>query len=195
MSQKLTNSSFKVKAGSVATTLGIIPEMGAILFDESQNTPVIGDGFNWLTFTPSIDAIALVANGDIYSDAMTVGVPIEPADFFSVIRYNLGTAFTVSIPGQSVTINTTGSYRINYFFNAQSDAPNTTFLFDISVDGTPLGVPIVNFLPKKDTPVSFSGQFVVPGITATDILTLWIQSDKSATVQRFGQEIGISLVV
>ena len=195
MSQTLKNSAFKVKAGSVATTLGIIPEKGAILFDESQNTPVIGDGFNWLTFTPSIDAIALVANGDIYSDAMTVGVPIEPADFFSVIRYNLGTAFTVSIPGQSVTINTTGSYRINYFFNAQSDAPNTTFLFDISVDGTPLGVPIVNFLPKKDTPVSFSGQFVVPGITATDILTLWIQSDKSATVQRFGQEIGISLVV
>ena len=195
MSQTLKNSAFKVKAGSVATTLGIIPEKGAILFDESQNTPVIGDGFNWLTFTPSIDAIALVANGDIYSDAMTVGVPIEPADFFSVIRYNLGTAFTVSIPGQSATINTTGSYRINYLFNAQADTPNIMFLFDVAMDGTPLGVPLQNFLPKKDTPVSFSGQFVIPGITATDVLTLWIQSDKTATVQRFGQEIGISLVV
>jgi len=194
MSETKTNSAFKVKAGSVSTTLGIIPEMGAMLFDESQHAPVIGDGFNWLTFTPSIDAIALVANGDIYSDAMIASVPIEPADFFSIIRYNLGTAFTVSLPGQSVTINTTGSYRINYLFNAQSDAPNTTFLFDIAVNGTPLGVPVQNFLGKKDVSVTFSGQFVVPGITATDILTLWIQSDKAATVQRWGQEVGISLV-
>lgn len=191
---QVKNSSFKVKTGSVSNTLGIPPEKGAILFDDSQNAPVIGDGINWLTFTPSTAAIALVANGTIFSDTLSSGVAVEPADYFSVIVYNLGTALTPAIPGQTVTANTTGSYRINYFFNAQSTVPNTTLLFDIAVNGTPLGAPISSFMGKKDTSFSFSGQFVIPGITATDILTLWIRADKNCTVDRFNQEIGISLV-
>ena len=194
MTTQITNSAFKVKMGSVPNTLGIPPEKGAVLFDESLNSFVIGDGINWLAFTTTLDGIALAANGDIYSDVMTAGVPIAPADFFSVILYNIGSSLTPSIPAQTVTVNTTGSYRLNYLFNAQSNTPNTTFLFDVVVNGTPLGFPVENFLGKKDTPVSFGGQFVIPGLTATDVLTLWIQSDKNATVQRFGQEIGISLV-
>lgn len=194
MAQVLKNSAFKVKSGSVETTLGLPAEKGAILFDESLNSLVIGDGINWITLASSLEGIALVANGDIFEDAMTAGVPIEPADFFAAVKYNIGTALTPSIPAQTVTVNTTGSYRINYFYNAQSTQPNTTLLFDIAMNGTPLGVPIESFLPKKDTLVSFSGQFVVPGITATDVLTLWIQADKTCTMQRFNQEIGISLV-
>lgn len=194
MAQKVTNSAFKVKMGAVENTLGLPPEKGAVVFDESQNSFVIGDGINWLAFTTTLDGVALAANGDVFSNTLTAGVAVEPADFFSVVLYNTGTALTPAIPGQTITVNTTGSYRVNYFFNAQSTTPNTTLSFDIAVNGTPLGAPILNFLGKKDTSFSFSGQFVVPGITATDVLTLWIQADKSATIQRFSQEIGISLV-
>ena len=195
MTTQTTNSAFKVKSGSVENTLGIPAEKGAILFDESLNSLVIGDGINWLSFGTTLDGVSLAANGDVYSDILTAGVPVEPADFFSVVVYNLGSSLTPSIPAQTVTANTTGSYRFNYFYNAQSTVPNTTLLFDIAVNGTPLGAPISSFMPKKDTSVSFSGQFVVPGITATDVLTLCIEADKACTLQRFGQEIGISLVV
>ena len=194
MTQTITNSAFKVKMGSVETTLGLPPEKGAVVFDESLNSFVIGDGINWLAFTTTLDGIALAANGDVFTDILTAGVPVEPADFFSVVLYNIGSSLTPSIPAQTVVANTTGSYRFNYFYNAQSTQPNTTLLFDIAVNGTPLGAPISSFMPKKDTSVSFSGQFVVPGITATDVLTLCIEADKSCTVQRFNQEIGISLV-
>lgn len=195
MTQVILNSAFKVKMGSVENTLGLPPEKGAVVFDESQNSFVLGDGINWLAFTTTLDGIALAANGDVFTDILTAGVPVEPADFFSVVLYNIGSSLTPSVPGQTATVNTTGSYRFNYFFNAQSTQPNTTLLFDIAVDGTPLGAPIVSFMGKKDTPVSFSGQFVVPGITAAEVLSLWIQADKSCTIDRFNQEIGISLVV
>jgi hypothetical protein len=193
MSTFIHNSAFKAKMGSVPNTLNIPPEKGALLFDESQNAPVVGDGINWLTFAPSIDAIALTSNSTEYVDAMTAAVAVEPADFFSNVLYNLGTALTPSIPAQTVVANTTGSYRFNYLYWAKSTVPNTKLDFDIAINGTPLGVPIINLLKTKDTRYTFQGQFVVPGITATDILTLWIKTDKTCTLTRGGQEIGIAL--
>ena len=44
----LTNSSFKVKASSVATSVGIEPEAGALLFDRNLNTHVLGNGSTWV---------------------------------------------------------------------------------------------------------------------------------------------------
>jgi hypothetical protein len=42
------NSAFKVEAEQVATTTGIVPEKGAVLFDLSIPGYVMGDGTNWL---------------------------------------------------------------------------------------------------------------------------------------------------
>jgi hypothetical protein len=194
MATTIKNSAFKVKTGSVPNTLNIPPEKGAILFDESQGGPVIGDGVNWLTFAPSIDAISLAANGDVYSDSFTAGVPIEPVDFFSVIVYNYGTALTPSIPLQNVTINTNGSYRVNWSYRIKSSVPNTTLSFDVAVGGVALGAPIPNYIPRKNEWFTFTGQFVIPGLVATDILTLWAQTDKTANINRSDQAVGISLV-
>jgi len=44
----LSNSSFKVKAGSVATSAGIEPEAGALLFDRNLNSHVLGNGTAWV---------------------------------------------------------------------------------------------------------------------------------------------------
>jgi len=43
----LTNSGYKVKAGSVANTTGLKMEAGAIVFDESSQTYKISDGTQW----------------------------------------------------------------------------------------------------------------------------------------------------
>jgi len=48
MATTLTNSSFKVKAGNVVTSVGIEPEAGALLFDETLNTHVLGNGTEWV---------------------------------------------------------------------------------------------------------------------------------------------------
>jgi len=192
MAQTLINSAFKVKAGSVANTTGIPPEKGALLFDESVNGPVVGDGFNWLSFTPTAEAIAVT--GTEVADAMTAGVAILPATYFDVILYNYGTALTPVIVGQTITINTDGSYRFNYAFQVKSSTPNTIFQFDVAKNGTPLGAPLSFSLPKKDTYESFSGNFVIPGLVNTDVLTLWISSNKTATVTRDAVQVGMSLV-
>lgn len=44
----LSNSAFKVKAGTVKTSVGIVPEKGALLFDENLNCNVIGNGSEWV---------------------------------------------------------------------------------------------------------------------------------------------------
>lgn len=43
----LNNSSYKIKAGSVATTVGLVAEAGAIVFDESVGLFKICDGTQW----------------------------------------------------------------------------------------------------------------------------------------------------
>lgn len=48
MATTISNSSFKVKASSVATSVGIEPEAGALLFDENLNTHVLGNGNAWV---------------------------------------------------------------------------------------------------------------------------------------------------
>jgi len=47
MATQLTNSAYKVKAGSVATTTGLNLEAGAIVFDESTQTLKVSDGVSW----------------------------------------------------------------------------------------------------------------------------------------------------
>ena len=192
MGTNITNSAFKVKTGAVPNTIGLPPEKGAILFDESVGGPVVGDGFNWLTFTPAAEAVAVTGAEEV--DAMTAGVAIEPATFFDTILYNYGTALTPVIIGQTLTINTDGSYRFNYAFKVESSTPNTIFQFDVAKNGTEFGAPLSFSLPKKDTSLAFSGQFVLPGLVNTDELTLWISSNKTATITRTEVQVGMSLV-
>lgn len=44
----LSNSAFKVKAETVATSVGVVPEKGALLFDLNLNTHVLGNGSEWV---------------------------------------------------------------------------------------------------------------------------------------------------
>ena len=44
----ISNSSFKIQASEVETSVGIVPEKGAILFDLNLDYHVIGDGSNWV---------------------------------------------------------------------------------------------------------------------------------------------------
>ena len=193
MGQTFFNSAFKVKVGTIPVIDGIVPEKGALLFDESISTLYLGDGFNWTAIELSTEGMAVT--GESFIDAMTAGVLLEPADYFDTIVYNRGTALTISIPAQTVTVNTNGSYRIFYNYTAESTAPNTTLLFDIAINGTPTGSPVQLFMAKKDTPVSQSGTLTIPGIVATDVLTLCIEVDKTCTLTRGNQEVGISLIV
>ncbi len=187
-----TNSSFKTKMGTEPDTLGLVPERGALVFSIADGGPVVADGFNWLTFAPAFDGIALT--GTLFPNAMVAATPVEPASYFDALVYNLGTALTPSIPGQTVTINTDGHYRINWAFTAQSNVTATQLSFDVAINGTPTGSPVVLQLPVAGTPLRFSGSLVIPGLVATDVLTLWIETDKTCQLNRGNQAVGISLL-
>jgi hypothetical protein len=124
---------------------------------------------------------------------MTSGVPILTAEYFDAILYNLGAALTISIPAQTITVDIAGDYRINWVFNVQCSLPSANLHFDISVDGTPAGHFDV-FMKNKDLPISSAGSFTIPGLTGGEVLTLDMELDKTATVTRFGQQVGISKI-
>jgi hypothetical protein len=185
------NSAFKVKMGTVKSLDGLIPERGALVFSLADNAVFLGDGFNWLTFEPS--SFGAAVTGTSFDNAMLAATPVLSADYFDAILYNLGSAMTISIPAQTVTIDIDGDYRINWLFNVQCDVPNVGLHFDISLNGTPVGHFDV-FLSTKNTPVSAGGTATIPGLVDTDVLTLDIETDKACNLTRFAQEVGYTKI-
>lgn len=87
---QLTNSSFKVKAGNVVTSVGIEPEAGALLFDENLDTHVLGNGVAWVPVLvePYADPYWLDMLGPL------AGVNLDSAATrYSLNRFNGGIQF------------------------------------------------------------------------------------------------------
>ncbi len=47
MATTITNSAYKVKIGTVATTVGLVPEAGAIVWSIADGGLMVSDGAAW----------------------------------------------------------------------------------------------------------------------------------------------------
>jgi hypothetical protein len=134
------NSSFKIKAGKVATTIGIVPEAGAFLFDKSIPGMVAGDGFNWLPVVPAVVkssiATTLVTPTIV---AYTIGVPYYPAVWYDTVVYQFGTDIIVS-GGDTLTLGKDMTLDFSSQFIVNSNQNNTTFKLETLINGTPINV-------------------------------------------------------
>jgi len=131
-----TNSSFKIKCSVHASHLGVVPEKGAMMFIESENTIVIGDGFNWLPIGPQAatkDAIAIRAAAPIVN-AVVAATPLAPIDFFDTVVYQVGTDITATPDN---TINFAAAYNIDFAsqFQISADVANVSLTWEILLGG------------------------------------------------------------
>jgi len=86
----LNNSSFKVQAEPVATTTGLVPEKGAIIFDLSTGEYKCGDGSAWMVIS------SVPYPEPYYRDMKSpfVGLNLDSASTrYSVNRFNGGVTF------------------------------------------------------------------------------------------------------
>jgi hypothetical protein len=190
MTQILKNSSFKIKAGSVVNDSDLIPEKGAIVFDESQDTLIMGDGFNWLPLGPaatSKDAAAtrLATPG---TQAVVAATPVAPITTYDTIVYTIGSTVTPTL-GTTYTLGATGIIDVSNDFALSSSVNNTTLTIEVLVNGTPVASRIVNMGLAGNI---FQNAWVNNlSVTAADVITYRFTSDKSATITLHGVNVGI----
>ena len=190
MGQTTTNSSFKVKAGSVDDDSGLVPEAGALIFDKSANTVVMGDGFNFLPLGPaatSKDATAtkLVTPG---SQVLVAATPVAPIDVYDTIVYTIGTTVTPTL-GTTYTLTATGVIDVSNDFSLQATLPNTTLTIEVLIDGAPVASRVVNMASASNI---YQNAWVNNlAVTNGEVITYRFTSDKSVTITLHGVNIGI----
>ena len=190
--QTYNTENFKIKLGVVDDVNALQPEQGAMAFDKATSSPYCADGVNWLSLSGAVqdEAISLLHEGAI-PVAVTAGVPVI-ADWFDEVVYNIGTAFTESIPAQTVTINTTGSYSYYTEFQVEADTPNVLFSYYPTINWVRQTARTVT-LTTKNKPEIVTYQ-IGPSLNATDVIEVSVSADKTCTVTGSLVSTGIRLI-
>ncbi len=190
MSELHTNSSYKIKAGSVPNDDGLIPEAGALIFDLSIPALVVGDGFNFLTLgggATQNDATAtqLVTPG---ADLLAAGVPDTPITIYDTVVYTLGTTVTPTL-GTTYTLTADGVIDISNDFALNSTAPNTELLIEVLINGLPVASRIVNMISASKI---YQNAWVNNlAVLNGDVITYRFTADKGCTIAKNVVNIGI----
>lgn len=195
MAQTLINSSFKVKVGTVKNTVGVLPEKGAIVWDDDINSLVAGDGFNWNPFGGVVEPLDAVAT-DSAGVANTMAAGVEKLiDWMSSIIYVRGTKITVDItPGaQNITFVAAGFYQLNSNYSVQCNVNNVTLILITKLNGIEITRREV-FMQTKDKPypITSSGLADIPG--AGDVLTVHAECDWACNLLVTDGSYGVTFV-
>jgi hypothetical protein len=189
MAETFSNSAFKIKAGSVDNDDGLTPEAGALIFDKSRNTIVMGDGFNFLPLGPGAvtkdaAAVRLVTPGE---QVLVVATPVAPITIYDTIVYTIGTTVTPTL-GTTITFTADGVVDVSNDFALQSNTNNTTVTIELLINGSPVASRVVNMAATSKI---YQNAWVNNlAVSNGDVLTYRFTSDKSATVALQGVNIG-----
>ena len=175
------NSSFKLKAGVVETDAGLVPEKGAMVFDESLNALVVGDGFNWIALggtAPVKDAVALNLATPVIQ-ALVAATPVAPLTFFDTVVYQIGTDMVPTI-GDTVTYGASYTVDNSSDWTFVSDTPQVQLTLETLIDGVPIASRIINLLAAGlAVQTSYLSSIAV---TAGEVLTLRLTASKSCNI-------------
>jgi hypothetical protein len=179
MATTLENASFKVKAGVVDSVDGLVPEKGAIVFDDETGTIKVGDGFNWRPL-PLEDFSALALSLAVQIDTpLLAATPIAPFTYFDTVDYQQGTDIVPTI-GDTITINANMVADMSSNFQASVSTPNTSVLIESLVNAVVVGSRELNFTRQN--------QFLTfdwtnrASLVAADVMTLRVSSDNATTL-------------
>lgn len=187
MAITLINGSFKVQAGVINSVENLIPEKGAIIFDEETNTIKVGDGFNWRPL-PVTDFSALGVTLETETDTVLVGgVSQEPFTFFDTVAYQQGTDIVPTI-GDTITIgaNMVADFAAN--LQASCSVKNVSVLLLAQVGASVVSTREL-FFGQRNTFLTWDWTNRAT-LVAADVITLKIFCDTDCTFSlrnlRFG---------
>lgn len=193
-----SNSSYKVKFGTVKTLVGLVPEVGAAIVLETPgppfNHPYWSDGITWQPFGGGViiqapDSLALRLLAPV-SLAMTTGTP-QQLPFFDTVVYNNGTSFTPNVPND-VAVNNTDSYQTSIGVNVRSSRPFTNVTIQVMVNGTQR---YINTMLLDRAGVNYSQTRVVGlNLSAGDVVTVEITASKNCNLLFTGLTLGMQNV-
>lgn len=176
MATELINTSFKTKCGTVESVENLIPEKGAIVFDDETGTVKVGDGFNWRPLPiEAFSAIALSLQTPT-STPLTLATPLAPYTFFDTVDYQLGTDIVPTI-GDTITIGANMDADSSIQFQALSDVPQNSILLELLV-----GAVVAS---SRELDINKANQWITFDWTArgslasADVLTIRITAEKS----------------
>lgn len=140
----LENSAFKVKASTVATSVGIVPEKGALLFDENLNTHVLGNGTAWVPVLvePYADTFWLDLLGPVTGSRLDSSSGRIDFDYFNGA---IGFQANARYPNEPLVfrmqiqhywkIETAGKPHIHWKQQHATEIPNWLFAWKFSKNG------------------------------------------------------------
>ena len=187
------NAAYKVKVGSAPTTLGFLPEAGAMLFNTDLGILFSADGFNWNPLGPGgpIDSLATRLNAPLVV-ALAAATPLK-VTFFDTIIYNTGGSYTPDLVLQQILFNITGNYQVNSGYEVSADQNNVVFASRMVINGVP-GNAEVTTLGSKNTPYTLYGSDGVP-FTAGDIVTVEFETSIACNLTYGNLSIGVQSIV
>ena len=175
------NTAFKIKTGTVADDAGLVPEKGALIFDESLNSLVVGDGFNWIALggtAPDKDAIALnLATPRV--QALVAATPVAPLTFFDTVIYQLGTDIVPTI-GDTVTFGAAYTVDTSSDWTFTSDTPQVVLTIETLIDGAPVSERIIPLL-AAGVPYQASYLGSIP-VGIGEVLTVRLTASKNCNI-------------
>ena len=139
----LTNSSFKVKASSVATSVGIEPEAGALLFDRNLNTHVLGNGSAWVPVLvePYADTFFVDMLGPLFGQRLDAAATRYSYNAFNgAIQFDSDARYTEEVIIQHVQIQhwfklTTNGKPHLHWKQQSADIPNWLMAWKLDRNG------------------------------------------------------------
>lgn len=188
---RLRDSSFKIQVGRVDTTLGTVPEAGALVFHKSLIQMFYADGFNWLPLQQEIDSLAAEEVAARLME-LVAGVA-QPFSMFDSVIYNIGGSYTTNIPAGSVTIAEDGDYQFNVTLELTGNSNNIECNIAIVINGTPetgYDVGLIRRNIAEVVTLSFPKT-----LSANDVLTFQISTDGNDDVTIKNTSLGIQKIV
>jgi len=143
MATTLSNSSFKVKASNVETSVGIKPEAGALLYDKNLGYHVLGNGTEWVRvqIIPYSDAFWIDMLGPLIGqriDSASTRYAYDP--YNGAIAFDNDARYPNELITQEIQINhwwklTTNGKPHLHWKQQSEDIPNWVFAWKLSSNG------------------------------------------------------------
>jgi len=134
MTESNQTAGFKIQAEPIESHYGIPPKPGAIMFLESDNQLIYGDGYNWLDIGPGADAKAAIALlvETPFVVPFVAGVE-KQVPFFDTEIYNYRNKFHVD--GDELTI--TDSFDVDFYaeYHLKCDTPDVVVTMEQRYNG------------------------------------------------------------
>lgn len=161
MTQQLQNASFKVKVGTEPDDEGLIPEKGAMIFNDTLGELQYGDGFNWIALgvAPQADSVATELLTPV-SDTYTAATPVTPITVYDNIKYTVGTTITATLGTTYTATATSGVLQISNDFKVNPSVNNTTLTIRLKKNG-----------------VTFASRIINMGLAANPVQAAWVNSE------------------